>query len=404
MVTTIPFNSTDESGEKSLLGSIMALLEMLGQCVVESLTGDDGLECHIVKTFILDLCQSMGGAEQPDGTISPIPMPTRLWIWQDLHKCQRNNSIFWTLMNYTQFCLNSKPDENLSVVMTEDRFGQTRRFHQDLLPRVLPLMINIVRVSLTTLLQTVDSTQDEIVLLFLTIACTLVVHPQASLRLHGTQLIQAILKSDLLMGESNAVTIVHKQLLPKLSQVLEDDDLDIKRCTLNIIGSLTIVQWEWVITEDGHNIFHRILSFCLEYSGPMFPCLRSDACKAMGNCISTFLAALDREASTIVSFQTTLAHLLLGLIDDAIQVSVSSLDDSDAEVRSMALFSIGNIAFAAISEHISVDIRERLMSKLKHASEVVARRLDDSSDKVGINDYIQVILMLSKFYPSNLIF
>jgi hypothetical protein len=173
-------------------------------------------------------------------------------------------------------------------------------------------------------------------------------------------------------------------LLLKLPVLLEDNDVDVKRCTLSIVGSLSMDDWEWIHSGNSDDIFHRVVSYCLEYSGPAHHNLRCDACKALGNIISVILAAIvtpDNRYSTS-----------LGMIEDSIIVSVSSLNDSQADVRGMALFTIGNVASAISTLSLDLKFKETLLSIL----ESVAYRLDDENEKVRSLRFVSKVFLIKE--------
>ena len=379
VVTVVPFNPLDAYDPKSVLNSTITMLQMIGEFVVTSLT-DANLELHAVKACIHDLSSCMGGSETPDGSITPMPLPMKLWIHREAHEPQRRNSFLVSLLKFTDRCLQHHDevscldyDANISI-------------NRELLPDAVRLLTYILRVSDEIFLELYDkSAHNSMSSLILATVSALNTHGSVDLRRMGSQIIQAIFRGNLLGKVSELDGITRKALLRLLPALLGDEDVDVKSCSLTTVGSLTIEDWEWIFGGNVEDIFHQILSYCLEYSGPVHSNVRSEACKSLGKIVSIILAALVPDITKNIGDRKYDRYsFVLRMIDDAVQVAITSLNDSQADVRGMALFTIGNVA--SVISTIRLDLK--IMDNLVVILESVAYHLNDANDKVRIKTYL----------------
>ena len=92
---------------------------------------------------------------------------------------------------------------------------------------------------------------------------------------------------------------------------------------------MELSDWEIFLLDDA-NPFRFILSLCLEYSGDTDSKVRQEACRAIGNIVTICMSAKRKH-----SYNPQIKNKISEMVEGAIQVTGSAIDDSNAGVRCM---------------------------------------------------------------------
>jgi len=361
IIVSVPFDAYDLLVEPTVL-----LLHRIGECLKYHHSED----CHVVANVLADC---MGGVETPQGSLTPLPIPSRVWLDGPLSYSfvQR---IFVFMEN-----VGCGDDSDAEVVGNN----------------IVNLFLTMLR-SVTWVLIEDEQKRD----MFSGIVHNLTSKEDVSLRLIGIHLLQAFFKGKQIELQKNAcenlknTAILVRSILPFLHRMLRDSDATIRKGALSAYGSMQFSDWEILLLDDA-NPFTFILSLCLEYSGDPDSKVRQEACRSVGHIVSVCM-----DAKRENQYNHQMKQKLSTMVEGAIQVTGSAIDDSNAGVRSMALFGIGNIAVAVVDNGArEEDVLHKI--PLIQFCDATFERLHDSNEKVvgnGIRTIGHLFHLLYNFH------
>ena len=307
IITVIPFD-----GYVDLVDPASLLLHILSQYFVDNIKKEYSKcqeKCDFLTTILLTLGDCMGGIEKPDGSLTPLPPPTRLWLQSPM-----SDNFVGQIINFTN----------------ESNLAHTRSLDNE----TLYFLVRMVRTMFWVVIT------KERANIFQKVIHQLVSSINSTWRLFGAKLLQAFTQGKKIPSQANYaslddVSFLFASLIPNLYDLIHDKDSSIRCIALSTYGSLLHTEWEKLLFDD-KNHFTIILSLCMEYSGEKNGLVRSEACKAVGNIMTECISGIHSPNKD--SSCNDIEKNVRKIIPNAIKVSLSAVEDSNPGVRSMVRY------------------------------------------------------------------
>lgn len=253
-----------------------------------------------LEVVVQSLANCMGGQETPDGEISSLPLPTCEWL-------KRPASAIFVSRIF------NKMAEISSHEVIEKGFQTMIQ---------MTLFVRIIRSS-TWILMGDKSRLDALVEL----TTLLLASEDNALKIIGADLLSAFI-----IGRKGAGKFegdIPFAVYAYLDTVLTVHDSKVRCSALNTLSLLEFNTWKRLIVSD-QNPLQLMMQMSLEYSGDLDGKVRSEACKALGNVMTTFMRGI-----SWLPMGSPVRDCLHQNIEETIQVAASAMEDSNANVRSM---------------------------------------------------------------------
>ena len=339
LIIKIPYNVY-----KGVIEAGVLLISQLGEYYLLNKENED----ETVTTSLKVLADCFGGVETPQGGLTPLPLPTEIWLRRSLSSVFVDK-VFRIIARIDSTSLNSKGLANLEV----------------------NLLTHMVRTVSWVVLENETRLKN-----FVALSRVLISSDNNKMKLTGVQMISAFVEGKRNATElsSNSKTGSQSMILiyQCLYQMLLERNSSILSCTLSAYGNLQYSDWLVLINQDP-NPLKLILKLCIECTPDRHGNVKSEACRSIGNVVTECLESIRN------IYHEELRKKIFAIVRDSIDVTAFAVKDTIAGVRSMALFAIGNIAFTITGDDFR-ELRESL--PLINITTNVYKCLFDENDKV----------------------
>jgi len=342
IITKIPFDVYSK-----LMEPAADLLNEVGECYIRNEhSGGDNL-----SSALQVLADCMGGVETPNGTLTPLPLPSKAWLQRPLSS-RFIDCVFQMILSIESKLVSTKG----SIAMLK-----------------LDLITCMVRSVSWIVIENGERLQN-----FVSLCHIFIASDNASLRLTGVKLICAFLEGKRSIvrtatSHNNIRSVSMSSIYHCLFPMLQEKDSILRTSALTAYGYFKYSDWILLLFHNPSPLEY-ILPMCLEYSGDPDGGVRAEACRALGNIITECLESMGQQNHDDLTVK------LYDVAVDTIMVTASAVEDSTAGVRSMALFAMGNIAFAITKMKSLSELLHKL--QLVRLSEVAYKHIFDENDKV----------------------
>ncbi len=304
ILNTIPFKEYHQ-----LLPSAVDLVNQFGRIYnMYGLHGGLGLE-----ETVRSLTNCFGGKENPDGEVTPLPIPVRNWLQQSA-----SSAFISRLFNKMSDISSHEVIEKGVQTLVQ-----------------MSLFVKVVRSAHWILNDEHNGRMES----FLNLTSMLLKSDDSSLKVTGCELLVAFIEGDTsLNGDNKSSANCYNNgeifelpfsMYIDLYSTLSEETSDVLCSAFSAYSSLRYNEWIVLLASD-YNPLKLILPLALEYSGHPAGKVRSEACCALGNIMSILV----RGSSRLV-LASPVEELIALNIEGTLQVTASATEDSDANVRSM---------------------------------------------------------------------
>ena len=311
ILIAIPFHEYDQ-----LVKPAVDLINLMGRFYnMYGLHGGLGLE-----ETVRALTDCFGGKENPDGEVTPLPIPVRDWLKRSI-----SSTFISRLFNkMSDISSHEVIEKGVQTLMQ------------------MNLFVQVVR-SAHWILGDQHSTRMKS---FLSLTRMLLQSDDSSLKVTGCELLVAFIEG----GKSTAGQDSHQKdvdiqlpltLYADLYSTLSEEQSGVLCSALSAYSSLNYTVWMELLVSE-YNPLTQILPMALEYSGHPKGKVRSEACCALGNIMSVLV-----RGSSCRQWSSSVQDLITLNIEGTLQVTASATEDSDANVRSMVSLGIQLIFIAS---------------------------------------------------------
>lgn len=346
-----------------VLRTIMANVPFDNESITNSLNDGVGRELSLVFFIFLNLTtsptltsasypihsaaasvimSSMGGKVTQSGSLTEIPIPTRLWLHQNIKVIARLLCICHSSVD-TQ-----KGDSQMFVIIERLDILQS-------VFRVAPCIVAEAEIQALVI---------EVILHYLSTA------RENKLRVKGCELFTSLLMGRQDFGSEEeslkiAFSIVNFQIIPAVCYCLKDSDILLNTSAVSALAALSPLDWfffcNWQdVSISAVETLILVIQLCMvKPSGDLINSkyrkqssnARAEVCKSLGK-ICTSLLGPEMEkcmSETSLSDQRKrmkVCSLCNVLYDEGMVALLDSCRDPCASVRGMAIFAVGNLSLA----------------------------------------------------------
>jgi len=342
IITIVPLDN--ESISKSLNDGIVRELSLVFSMflTLTTLPTLSSASSAIHSAAASVIMSSMGGKVTQSGSLTEIPIPTRLWLQQNTK----------AITNLLSICCSSVHPQK----------GDSPKF---LIIERLDVLQSVFRVAPWILADAeIQSLSIKVIL------HTLSVNHDHKLRAKGCELFTSLLMGRQDFGSKEesleiSFSIVNFQIIPAVCYCLKDPDLLVNVSAVSAMAELSTSDWvffcQWHdVSISAIQTLLLVIQLCMVK--PSGDCIKSkdrkqssnaraEACKSLGKiCTSVLGPKMEKCISeTLLSDQSkkiTVCSLCYILYNEGVAALLDSCRDPCAAVRGMAIFAIGNLSLA----------------------------------------------------------
>ncbi len=260
-----------------------------------------------LETNLKTLTECLGGIETPSGSITPLPIPTHEWLVR--------STLSATFINH----MLSKMAEISSHEVIQKGLLTTLQMN---------LFVRVVQCATWILFK-----NESGMVAFVELTNKLMQADDSALKVTGTRLVKALVegREEVALSQEGA-TLLSSSTYRHLSGLLSENESQVRSSTLATYGSLHFLDWKNLLLSE-NNPIPVILPMSMEYSGDTDARVRSEACRAIGNIITTCMTE-----SSSLSIDVKLRNALSEVVEETIQVTAAAIEDSESNVRSMVSY------------------------------------------------------------------
>ena len=278
--------------------SAVVLVDQLGKnyCMF-GLHGGLGLE-----VVVESIAECMGCKELPTGEITPLPYPTGKWI-ESRQSGMFMGQIFKKMSDMASHDIIEKGPQTIVQ---------------------MKLFVKVIRCATWIL---VDKSRLQA---FVDLTNVLVTSNDNLLKGIAAELLSAFLTGKrACCTDQVKEVILPMSLFETLEKSFDSEDISLRRCILSTFALLDFASWMKLL-DGSNNPLDKIKQMALEYSGDSNASVRSEACKALGHIMTTFM-----HGNSTLTLGSPTRGVLHKNVNDTINVAMVAIDDTNGTVRSM---------------------------------------------------------------------